>query len=162
MNLTDAWEYHQWATNRMLESCESLGFEELTKELGNSFSSLRETLVHCLFADGVWFHRVQGLAYTKPKPEDFSSLAEIKAAWTPLIESWLGLIAQTDLEKIVEYTALDGQPFKSSFEEIVRHVVNHGSYHRGQVAMMLRLLGHVLIQTDWIVMTRLHRLEGNV
>ena len=154
MNLQDAWRYHQWATERTLESCEKLSFEELTKDLGGSFPSLRETLVHCLFADGVWFHRVQGLAYTKPKPEDFSSVSDLKAAWQPLFTSWIGLIDQTDPEKVLQYSALDGQPFKSSFEEIVRHVVNHGSYHRGQVAMMLRLLGHAPIQTDWIVMTR--------
>ncbi len=154
MDLQDAWKYHQWAGKRILEACEVLSPEEFTKDLGSSFSSIRDTLVHCLFADAIWFHRIQGLAFTRPNPADFSSSHDLKAVWQNIFENWIDLIKHTKLEQSIRYTALDEQAFESSFEEIVRHVVNHGTYHRGQITMMLRLLGHQTVSTDWIVFTR--------
>jgi uncharacterized damage-inducible protein DinB len=151
MNLQDAWKFHQWATIRALETCEILSPEEFTKDLGNSFASVRDTLVHCLFADGIWFHRIQQLPFTRPNPSDFSSSQDVKAAWQPISERWTDLIEQTKPEQRITYTALDGQAFESDFEEITRHVVNHGTYHRGQIMMMLKLLGHKAIATDWLL-----------
>ena len=157
MDLISAWKFHQWATVRALEVCEVLSPEEFTKDLGNSFPSIRDTLVHCLFADGIWFHRIQQLPFTRPNPEDFSSVHDLKAVWETISERWLDLIRQSGLEQKVAYTALDGQNFENSFEEITRHVVNHGTYHRGQIMMMLRLLGHQAVATDWIAFSRLSR-----
>ena len=157
MDLISAWKFHQWATNRTFEVCEVLNPEEFTKDLGNSFSSIRDTLAHCLFADGIWFHRIQQLPFTRPKLEDFSSSQDLQAAWKPISERWTDLIQQTELEQTIKYTALDGQAFENSFEEITRHVINHGTYHRGQIMMMLRLLGHQAVATDWIAYSRLSR-----
>ena len=55
----------------------------------------------------------------------------------------------------IQYHAFDGQPYSSRVDEIVWQVVNHGSYHRGQVALMLRQLGHAAVGTDLIAFTRL-------
>jgi uncharacterized damage-inducible protein DinB len=157
MELQDAWKYHQWATLRMLETCQTLSLEEFTKDLGNSFASIRDTLVHCLMADGAWSHRIQGLEFTRPDPKNYPSIDTIRSQWQPVLSIWGQLITQHGCEQDIEYKAFDGNTFTSSFEEIARHVVNHGSYHRGQIAMMLRLLGHKADATDWIAFSRLSR-----
>ena len=157
MTLSKAWKYHQWATERTLESCAGLSSEEFTKDLGNSFASVRDTLVHCLMADGAWQHRLEKLEFTRPDPHNYPTLESVRAAIQPISGRWSVLMMQFGLEQMIEYKAFDGQAFENSFEEIVRHVINHGSYHRGQVAFMLRLLGKKPASTDWIAFSRLSR-----
>jgi uncharacterized damage-inducible protein DinB len=157
MTLTDAWKYHQWAIELTLESCQDLTIQELTRDLGGSFSCVRDTLVHTLMADSAWWHRTQGLAYTRPDPTTFASLESIHVAWTPFYQRWADVLQNTAPETQLPYTAFDGTKYINSLEEIMRHVVNHGSYHRGQVAMMLRLLGKKPQATDWIAFSRLSR-----
>jgi uncharacterized damage-inducible protein DinB len=157
MDLLSAWKFHQWATNRTLETCEILSPEEFTKDLGNSFSSVRDTLVHCLMADNAWAHRIRHAEFTRPDPKDFLSIAAIRSAWQPVQQHWAQLIVQHDPQEEIQYQAFDRAPYTNSFEEIARHAVNHGTYHRGQIMMMLRLLGHKAIATDWIAFSRLSR-----
>jgi uncharacterized damage-inducible protein DinB len=157
MTLSDAWKYHQWAIEKTLESCQDLTGEDYTRDLGNSFSSVRDTLVHCLMADNAWYHRIHKLEFTRPDPSNYPNLESLRLAWQPVLANWAELIAQTDLEQLIEYKAFDGAGYHNSFEEIARHVVNHGAYHRGQVAFMLRLLGKQAQATDWIAFSRFSR-----
>jgi uncharacterized damage-inducible protein DinB len=62
-------------------------------------------------------------------------------------EAWAG--AQ-DPNRVIEYKNLKGDAFAKPVWEILLHVVNHGTYHRGQIAAMLRQLGHVPPSTDFI------------
>ncbi len=155
MTLLTAWKFHRWALERFLAVCQELEPEALTKDLGNSFPSIRDTLVHCFMADHAWFHRVQGLAFTRPEAQNYPSVQSIIDQWQPFLEQWETLITRSSLEQIIVYKTFDGAEFNNSFEEITRHVVNHGSYHRGQIAMMLRLLGHKPPATDWILYSRI-------
>jgi uncharacterized damage-inducible protein DinB len=154
MTLKDAIAFHRWATERTLVACATLEPEAYTKDLGNSFASLRDTLVHCLMADQAWLHRVQNKDFTRPDPIHFPNLEILKATWQPVLNAWEDQIATTAPTSSISYKTFDGSAFTSTFEEIVRHFVNHGSYHRGQIAMMLRLLGHTPATTDWIIFTR--------
>jgi uncharacterized damage-inducible protein DinB len=153
--LKDAMHYHVWAINTSFDSCQRLESEAFTRDLGNSFASVRDTLVHCLMADSAWYHRVRQLPFNKPNPADYPDLASLRAVWQPLLADWQVLIATTSPETRFDYQAFDGTPYNSSFGDIVRHVVNHGSYHRGQIAMMLRLLGSKAQGTDTITWSRL-------
>jgi uncharacterized damage-inducible protein DinB len=154
MTLKDSIGFHRWATERTWEACAPLEPQDFTKDLGSSFPSVRDTLVHCLMADHAWLHRVQGKVFTRPDPINFPDLEVLQTAWQPVLGQWEELIATTAPDSSIAYQTFDGAPFTSTFEEIVRHFVNHGSYHRGQIAMMLRLLGHAPAATDWIVFTR--------
>jgi uncharacterized damage-inducible protein DinB len=158
MTLSDAWKYHQWANQKTLESCQNLTFEEFTRDLGGSFPSVRDTLVHILMADGAWCHRTQELPYTRPVPTNYPDLESIRVAWQPYDKQWAEILQNIPPDTQMRYTAFDGTRYVSTLEEIFRHVVNHGSYHRGQVAFMLRLLGKVPHGTDWITLNR--RFDG--
>jgi uncharacterized damage-inducible protein DinB len=93
-SLKDAISYHIWAVNTNFGSCEGLDSEAFTRDLGNSFASVRDTLVHCLMADGAWYHRVRQLPFEKPNPADYPDLASLRAVWPPLLADWQTLIAQ--------------------------------------------------------------------
>jgi uncharacterized damage-inducible protein DinB len=74
-----------------------------------------------------------------------------------MLKTWQGMLTEYELEQVIHYSSFDAtQKYQSSFEEIVRHVINHGSYHRRQIAMMLRLLGRVPPSSDWIIYSREH------
>ena len=155
MSLEAAMAYHRWATARTLESCAALNQEEFTRNLGGSFPSIRETLAHSFMADNAWAHRVRGEALARPPMESLpADLMTLRNAWEPVLRGWENLVETRDPNETISYHAFDGSPFQSRLEDIVRQVVNHGSYHRGQVTNQLRLLGHAAQNTDWISFTR--------
>jgi uncharacterized damage-inducible protein DinB len=158
MSLGNDLKYHRWAVERTLQAAEALSAEEFSRDLGGSFKSVRDTLQHWLIADNTWAHRVRGEVFTRPALEDGpDTLIDLRQAWEPVLNGWDELLRIRDATETIAYHAFDGAPHKSSLEDIVRQVVNHGSYHRGQVALMLRQLGHAPQNTDWIAFTRLER-----
>ena len=156
MTLQNLMAYHRWAVTRTLESCAVLTPDEYLRDVGDSFKSVRDTLAHGSMADSAWLHRVRGEPFTRPTPDQLpADLETLGAQWQVALSGWEALIATRASSEVIQYHAFDGQPYSSSVAEIVSHVVNHGSYHRGQVALMLRQLGHAAVATDLIAFTRL-------
>ena len=156
MTLQNSLIYHRWAVTRTLESCAVLTPEEFLRDLGGSFKSVRDTLAHGLMADSAWLARVRGEPFTRPTPEQLpADLETLGAQWQVALNGWEEVIATRTSSEAIQYRAFEGQPYSSTVEEILSHVVNHGAYHRGQVTLMLRQLGHVGINTDLITFTRL-------
>ena len=148
--------YHRWATERTLETCAVLTPDEFLRDLGGSFNSVRDTLAHALMADNAWQHRVTSSPFTRPTPDQLpADLETLCDQWQPVLSGWDEVIATRGSSELIQYHAFDGQPYSNTVDEIVSHVVNHGSYHRGQVTTMLRQLGHKAINTDLIAFTRL-------
>ena len=106
---------------------------------------MRDTLSHLHNSEWVWLSRFQGSSPTGALPhERFPDLAAVCAAWAEtevaFARSWAAS-AQAGLERVVEYRMLNGQPGSGRTWHMVQHMVNHGTYHRGQVTTMLRQLG---------------------
>jgi uncharacterized damage-inducible protein DinB len=138
-------DFNYWSRDRMLAAVEPLSPEQYTRDLGNSFRSVRDTLVHIYSAEWIWFSRWQGTSPTQAIPADrFADLAELAAAWRELETQIRGFVAGLDegaVAAAMDYRLLNGQPGRSAFWQMLQHVVNHGSCHRGQVTTMLRQLG---------------------
>jgi uncharacterized damage-inducible protein DinB len=138
-------DYNYWARDRVLAAVEPLTPEEFTRDLGNSFRSVRDTLVHIYFAEWVWYSRWQGRSPTSPLPADmFPDLVSVRTAWVDhekLMRAFLESLEEDGVRRVIEYRLLNGQPGASPFWQMLQHVVNHGTYHRGQVTTMLRQLG---------------------
>jgi uncharacterized damage-inducible protein DinB len=138
-------DYHYWARDRILDAVEGLPLEQLTRDLGNSFRSIRDTLAHIYAAEWAWYSRWQGKSPTALLPPDtFSDTASIRTTWMQLEAKMRAFLESLDEERInrrIEYKLLNGQPGSSIFWHMFQHVVNHASYHRGQVTTMLRQLG---------------------
>ncbi len=152
-------DYNYWARDRILASAELLSPEELSRSLGSSFSSVLDTLVHIHFAEWIWHQRWQGHSPSAgPDTSQFVSVASLRDAWRPLerqIRTLVESLGPAGLSRVIEYRTMNGQPGTSAYWQMIVHVVNHGSYHRGQVATMLRQLGAKPAQsTDMIVFFR--------
>lgn len=139
-------DYHYWARDRMLDAVERLTPEQYDRSLGNSFGSIRETVVHLYGADWIWCSRWEGVSPASlPDPKGlFPDVASIRAAWTEheqRVRAVVERLGEVGIQQPIEYRTTDGRAQAQPFWQLLQHLVNHGSYHRGQVTTMLRQLG---------------------
>jgi uncharacterized damage-inducible protein DinB len=144
-DLTTLLDFHYWARDRVLEAVAQLSPEQYTRDLGSSFRSVRDTLVHLYSAEWNWYTRGHGTSPTSMlDPGDYPDVASLGRAWRAHEQQMRAFLASLDdaaIARTIDYKALNGQPYTSSVSQMVQHVVNHGTYHRGQVQAMLRQLG---------------------
>ena len=152
------YDYNAWANDRTLDACGTLTQEQFTRDLGSSFGSVRDTLAHIMGAEWVWFERWHGRSPSAlPVASEFSALARVRARWTEIESSQLefvGHLSAEDLARIREYRTLKSGVYVHPLWQSMQHVVNHSTYHRGQVAMLLRQSGAKPNFTDLIYFYR--------
>jgi uncharacterized damage-inducible protein DinB len=146
--------YTEWATSRILAAARELSSAELTRDFGTANKSVLGTLTHVFGADRVWLARLEGGAQEWPREYD---LADLESDWTALYarwQSWASGLEETAIAERVSYRDLKGNPWVSPVWQIVLHVVNHGTHHRGQVAGFLRSMGKTPPPLDLIAYYR--------
>src|SRR5471032_3327729 len=148
-------DYNYWARDRALASAEPLSLEQVSRPMGSSFTSVLDTLVHIYSAEWIWYRRWQGESPSAGlDTSQLVSIAALHGAWLPLeqqIRSFVSGLGPAGLSRIIDYKTMSGQPSSSPYWQMIVHVVNHGTYHRGQVATLLRQLGAAPAQsTDMI------------
>ena len=138
-------DFHYWARDRMLDAADKLTPEQFTRDMGSSFKSIRDTLAHLYSAEWAWYQRWQGTSPTAALPfEQFPDVATIRQEWATLESNMRGFLdarTDSDITRVTEYRMLNGSPGSSPLWQMGQHVVNHGSYHRGQLTTMYRQLG---------------------
>ena len=146
------YDYNSWANHRTLEAVAALSSEQFLKPMGSSFSSVRDTLAHIYGGEWIWLERFQGRSPSSlPDAKQFADIASLRGAWIELEGRLLGFVGsqtQDALNRILEYKTLNFGVYTNPLWESMQHVVNHGTYHRGQVTTMLRQLGAKAIATD--------------
>ena len=144
-DLTLLLEFHYWARNRVLDAAAQLTADQYTRDTGNSFPSVRDTLVHMYSAEWAWFERWHGVSPASMlNPADYPDVESLRAAWTEheaKMRAFLAGLDEAGLARSVAYRSLAGVEGNSQIWEMLQHVVNHGTYHRGQITTMLRQLG---------------------
>jgi uncharacterized damage-inducible protein DinB len=144
-NLRILIDYHYWARDRVLAAVEPLTSEQFTRDLGSSFRSVRDTLAHLHGSEWIWLSRWQGTSPTTALPPDrFQDLAAVRGAWSDLeaeVRAFAAGLTDSRVNEVMEYRLLNGTVGKSRLWHMMQHMVNHASYHRGQVTTMLRQLG---------------------
>jgi uncharacterized damage-inducible protein DinB len=154
-DLVDWLSYHRWATERTLEATQKLSPEQFTQTIPSSFPGVRDTLVHTFGADRAWLGRISGQAPDRANPTDFPTIESLHEVWLPVLDAWPNRVLEIgDRATTISYKAFNGDPYTSSLADIIRQVVNHGTYHRGQITTMLRQLGAETINTDFIAYSR--------
>jgi len=152
------YEFNAWANQRVLKAAEALTTEQFTQELGSSFSSVRDTLAHIFGVEWVWLERLQGRSPSGiPDAKEFSDLELLWSRWAEHEARMLAYarkITQEELDEVMAYKTLSFGPGRNPRWQMMQHVVNHGSYHRGQVVTMLRQLGAKGFGTDLITFYR--------
>ena len=145
--------YGAWATARMFRAAEALTREEVEAPVASSFPSIRATLAHIVGAEWLWLRRWLGDSpASMPAWAVEATLAEL-AVQLAAIEaeraSFLARLTDADLDRVVSYRAPDGLAFSHPLGQLIQHVANHSTYHRGQLATLLRQSGHTPPSTDF-------------
>lgn len=150
-----SYRFNRWATERMFEFVAPLSSEELDRDVGSSYPSIRGTLVHMLAAEWIWLRRWKGESpVAMPAGWDGLDLDGIRSAWADVETeraAWLETLAPDDLDRTISYRNIRGDAFMKPVWQMLRHVVNHSSYHRGQITTMVRQLGAGAVGTDMIL-----------
>ncbi|MCY7786014.1 DinB family protein [Bacillus inaquosorum] len=158
--MTDAkqfYDYHSWANKRIFNHIEKLPEETAYQEVKSVFPSVSDVLLHMCRADYIWLNILAGVAYQEiiDSLGKFDSakgdMAAIKQHASDLEAQYQDFFSrQTDLEQTVSMKHPKLGKLETTYADIILHVVNHGTYHRGNVTAMLRQLGHSGVPTDYV------------
>ena len=151
--------YNIWASQRILDAILILPEEKQMTEVPSSFKSLYKTVLHMLDAENIWWQRMKMQERIIVPSENFKgtvqelagNLLQQSKQW----EEWVAGASDLLLEHVFQYYNNKKEHFKMPVYQMVHHVFNHGTYHRGQLINMLRQLGvEKLPQTDFSLWTR--------
>jgi uncharacterized damage-inducible protein DinB len=150
--LVDHLKYSQWASERCIEAVRPLTIEEQNRHLYTSYKSVLGTLVHIYHADRIWLSRLCGSPrFTLADLDEVFTLDSLREAWGKIHEDfqkWAGALADEAVDGTLKYVNLAGQHYELPVWQVILHVVNHATYHRGQVTTLLRQLNHIPAVTD--------------
>jgi uncharacterized damage-inducible protein DinB len=137
-------DYNYWARDRVLDAVAAITPEQFVHPMGSSFSSVRDTVAHICAAERIWITRLKG---EKPQAlQNPARLPDVDAArkeWSDLegeMREQLARLGPEAVERSIAYHDLRGNDQSDKLWQMLQHVVNHGTYHRGQITTMLRQL----------------------
>ena len=137
-------DYNYWARDRVLDAVATITPEQFIRPLGSSFSSVRDTLAHICAAERIWVTRLKGeKSQGFLKPDRISDVDAARNEWAELereMREQLARLGPEAVERTIEYQDLRGNDQSDVLWQMLQHVVNHGTYHRGQITTMLRQL----------------------
>ncbi len=146
----------------VLQAASALSAAEFTRDLGGSFRSVRDTLVHIIGGEWIW------VAYRKEpspspafvtdlstrrevlfNPEAFPNLATVRLKWAEVEKERTDFVNRVTNELLEKM--LPSRTTQVRLAHLMQHLANHSTYHRGQVALMMRQLGAQPVATDFHV-----------
>ncbi|HYJ38650.1 MAG TPA: DinB family protein [Chitinophagaceae bacterium] len=151
--------YHTWANQKLADLISTLPDDVQQKEVVSSFLSLHLTLLHMWNSESVWWQRLKLQENINPPVNyfkgDTKEIIQHLSQQNKMWEDWVNNSSEMSLDHVFKYQNTKREPFKQPTYQMLLHVFNHGSYHRGQLVTMLRQLGFTKIpETDFIVWSR--------
>jgi uncharacterized damage-inducible protein DinB len=151
--------FNVWANHLLLTTVSQLSEEQQTVEVKSSFPSLYKTVLHMLDAESIWWQRLKLQEKIDVPSQSFSG--DMQALSTQLQQQdklwheWVAGANEHALQHEFIYYNSRKERFKQPVYQMLLHLFNHNTYHRGQLITMLRQLGvEKLPQTDFIVWSR--------
>ncbi|MDC0612015.1 DinB family protein [Vibrio sp.] len=161
-------QYNRRMNAQIYEQTHKLDQTDLEKDMGAFFGSAFGTLSHILVGDLLWLARIKShsSAYHSldvienyPKPSalndilwrDINDLHQARIAVDDTIIQWIAETTESDFDRPFSYKSTQGQEFHKNFAEVLSHIFNHQTHHRGQVSTLLNQLGCDIGVTDFIV-----------
>jgi uncharacterized damage-inducible protein DinB len=154
--------YHTWANQQLIDIIQQLPGEKQTQTVASSFDGLLKTVIHLWDAESIWWQRLKLSERILIPSETFNGnfneaanqLLQQNRQWT----QWISNAQEHMFQHEFIYLNLKKEQFKQPVYQVLLHVFNHGTYHRGQLVTMLRQLGIEKIpQTDYIAWSRKNR-----
>jgi uncharacterized damage-inducible protein DinB len=140
------YQYNVWATRRVLGTLQRQNVND---------EKIMALMGHVVAAQFLWLHRIKGLPPANVKLWGEYKLDQLVTMAEDAGKKWLEFVESTDnFDRMLTYTNYINEPYTNNVENIMIHLVNHSSYHRAQVAMLLRQKGYEPINTDFITYDR--------
>jgi uncharacterized damage-inducible protein DinB len=156
------YEYDRWANGRVLQIVATLSAEQFTRDLGGSFRSVRDTLLHILAGEWTWLtywsEPSLGSAFLSElrsrrealfNPNAFPDVTSVQSKWFEVEKQQIEFVS-----RVTDQSLQAMVPFRTTqvhLAGLMQHLANHSTYHRGQIALMLRQLGATPVATDFHV-----------
>ncbi len=142
-DLEGLYDYGYWANKRLFHGMAQLTPEAFTRPVAGSYGSIRNTMVHILSAQWGWLGRCGGPERgARLNPGDYPTVESLTETWNRVevyVREFLSTLKDEDLARDF---IIGGAEYTMPLGELMHHAANHGVHHRGQVALLLRLLGY--------------------
>jgi uncharacterized damage-inducible protein DinB len=142
---TEIAKYNQWANQKFIDWMLALSDEQWNQPLVSSFPSIAETVLHIAGAEKVWYDRLIKVENPVWLPFTFKGgKAETLDIWkqsSDLLNEYVDQLTNENLSDMIAYKRINGEAFLLPVFEILSHVFNHSTYHRGQLVTLLRQVG---------------------
>ncbi len=144
-DLEQAYDYSCWANGKLFEVISQLTADDFTRPVAGSYGSVRNTLVHVLSAEAGWLERCGGPKRgTRLQADDFPTADSVLQKWKTVEAQWrqfLAALKDEDLGRVMDFAIDPALKHSMPMAQLVQQALVHGVHHRGQVALLLRLLG---------------------
>jgi uncharacterized damage-inducible protein DinB len=151
-------DYDSWAHGQVRNRIEPINEEKFNQKLDESVGSLKDKLQHLRWAEEIWSRRIQGESPDSSfQLEDFVAPQPFFDAWQASRDGYISRIRseiQNNPAREVHYITTRGEEFRQPLWQIALHLVNHGTFHRGQVSSMMNRLTGEPIPLDMILFHR--------
>jgi uncharacterized damage-inducible protein DinB len=145
-------DYHIWANKKVLQQLQELTAEDWNKQLGGSFPTMKALYQHIIEAEYRWLQRWKGIPFAEiPAELVIEGYSNLQKIWLPLMDEQIVVAKESlavDAESQVHFITGKGLQVTLPFWQTLYQLVNHGTYHRGQVTNMLRMLDRQAVSTD--------------
>ena len=138
------YDYDNWANRKLFQVIVGLTPEQFTQTVAGSYGSIRNTMVHVVSAKWGWLSRCGGPERGPAlKPADYPTVESLIETYSKVevhVCEFLSRLTNDDLDRSVEFVNSRGEKRSMPMGELMQHAANHGVHHRGQIALLLRLL----------------------
>lgn len=145
--LENLYDYSYWANRKIFEVITRLAPGQFTQTTAGSYGSVRNTLVHVMSAEAGWLERCGGPPRgPRLNPADFPTPQSVIVVWATIeakLRAFISLLKGEDLECQVKFSLEPQTPYSAQLGELMQHAALHAVHHRGQISLLLRMLGHV-------------------
>ncbi|MDQ0229515.1 DinB family protein [Metabacillus malikii] len=151
INTINSFAYHKWATLRILNHLNSYTDTFYHQQINSVFPSIYHTCKHMIEVDKLWLSRLTG---DKPRQTEIVTLEQLSQEYSKVLHDYECFLELNSDTKQIAYTNSEGEYFINTVSELITHIANHGTYHRGNLSAMFRQLGKQSISTDYIYFLR--------
>ncbi len=161
------YRYNRWANERVLEAVSEIPADTFVRELKRGQGSIRDILTHIVWSEWIWLQRWIGgsklvfqpadFSHVSPtlifSPADFPTFDTLGLRFRTVADDLAAFVRGLTVEKLrseIECVTVQGDAWCRPLWRLLIHAVNHSTYHRGQVAMMLRFHGCTPVATDLV------------
>ncbi|WP_420743558.1 DinB family protein [Priestia aryabhattai] len=156
----ELYDYHVWANQKIFDRLKELSEDIYEKEIQSIFPSISKVMVHIYVSDNIWldfmsgekFDEVYTLADKLREQMETKRIEEVETMFFDLSDQYKAFLnRQEDMETAIVLETRFAGRLETRLSDLIQHVVNHGTYHRGNITAMLRQLGHPGVMTDYVL-----------